>query len=117
MPHDPLAAILDMVQAIERSRRITAGLTEATFLIDERAQWAAFSQVVILGEAAGRVDKTYQKVHPDIPWYSAVGMRHRLVHGYDSVDWSRVWKTLEEDLPPLLQKLTELLPHEGGRKK
>jgi uncharacterized protein with HEPN domain len=44
-------------------------------------------------------------------------MRHRLVHGYDSVDWVRVWKTLRNDLPPLLQQLKALVPDEGGQKK
>jgi len=36
-------------------------------------------------------------------------MRHRLVHGYDSVDWDHVWRTLRDDLPPLLEQLTALL--------
>jgi len=37
-------------------------------------------------------------------------MRHRLVYGYDSVDWVRVWKTLREDFPPLLDSLQALFP-------
>ncbi|GEM_PF-3433224 len=56
MPHDPLSAVLDMVHAIERARRLVSGLDEAGLLEDERAQWAVFSQVVIAGEAAGRLD-------------------------------------------------------------
>lgn len=75
----------------------------------------ALQQIVILGEAAGRMDRTFQQAHSDIPWRSVTGMRHRLVHGYDSVDWARVWKTLQDDLPPLLQRLKELIPDEGGR--
>lgn len=117
MGHDPRAAILDMIQAIERAQRLTAGLTETIFLENEQSQWAAFSQIVILGEAAGRVDKAFQLAHPEIPWSSAVGMRHRLVHGYDSVDWARVWKTLRDDLPLLLDQLRLLLPkRETGEK-
>jgi hypothetical protein len=51
MAHDPRAAVLDMVQAIERVQRLAAGLSETTFLQNEQAQWAVFSQIVILGEA------------------------------------------------------------------
>jgi len=109
MPHDPRAAILDMIGAIERVQRLTAGLTEGGFLQNEQAQWAVFSQIVVMGEAAGRVDKTFQQAHSDVPWSSIVGMRHRLVHGYDSVDWLRVWKTICDDLPPLLGQLRPLL--------
>jgi uncharacterized protein with HEPN domain len=117
MAHDPRAAILDMIQAIERAQRLAAGLNEAGFLQNEQAQWAVFSQIVILGEAAGRVDKAFQQAHPGIPWSSAIGMRHRLVHGYDSVDWARVWKTLREDLPRLLDRLGALLPKGGSEDK
>lgn len=110
MPHDALAALLDMVQAIERALRLSATFDEARFLQDELAQWAIYSQIVILGEAAGRVDHAFQTAHPDVPWSKVIGMRHRLVHGYDSVDWTRVWKTVETDLPPLLEQLKALLP-------
>ncbi|MGA2401847.1 MAG: DUF86 domain-containing protein [Syntrophobacteraceae bacterium] len=115
MAHDPRAAILDMIQAIERAQRLTIGLTESTFQKSEQSQWAVFSQIVILGEAASRVDKAFQQTHPEIPWSAAMAMRHRLVHGYDSVDWDRVWKTLQNDLPPLLKELNALIPDEGGK--
>lgn len=113
MTHDPRAAILDMVQAIERAQKLSAGFSQKDFIGSEMAQWAIFSQIVILGEAASRLDRAFQSTHPNIPWSSVIGMRHRLVHGYDSVDWVRVWKTLREDLPPLLNQLKELLAVEG----
>jgi len=59
----------------------------------------------------------FQNAHPEVPWASIIGMRHRLVHGYDNVDWLRVWKTLRNDLPPLLKQLKTLMPDEGGKKK
>jgi uncharacterized protein with HEPN domain len=68
---------------------------------------AVFSQIVILGEAAGRVDKVFQADHAEVPWASIIGMRHR--HGYDSVDWHRVWRTLSDDLPTLHSHLSVLL--------
>ncbi len=117
MPHDPNASIFDMIQAIERAGRLSSGLSEAGFVRNEPVQWAIFSQIVILGEAAGRLDGTFQNENADIPWASIIGMRHRLVHGYDSVDWVRVWKTLIDDLPPLLVRLKALMPDEGGKKK
>lgn len=117
MPHDPLSAVLDMIQAIEKARRLSAGSGESEFLADERSQWAVFSQIVILGEAASRLPRDFRALHPAIPWQEAIGMRHRLVHGYDDVDWQRVWKTLRDDLPSLLEQLKALMPEEGGRTK
>jgi uncharacterized protein with HEPN domain len=91
------------------AERLTRGLSEAVLASEETVQWAVFSQIVILGETAGRVDKVFQADHADVPWASIIGMRHRLVHGYDSVDWHRVRRTLSDDLPTLHSRLSALL--------
>lgn len=36
-------------------------------------------------------------------------MRNVLVHEYDRIDMEVVWSTIQEDLPAVLPKLTELL--------
>ena len=108
MPHDPQAALFDMVQAIERAERLSSGMSETAFTTNETTQWAVFSQIVILGEAAGRVDRGFQNANSQVPWATIIAMRHRLIHGYDTVDWARVWKTLRDDLPPLLLQLRAL---------
>ena len=113
MPRDPLSAVLDMIHAVERAQRLCAGLSEAEFLADERTKWAVYSQIIILGEAASRLPRDFCGSHQDIPLAAATGMRHRLIHRYDSVDWVRVWKTLQKDLPLLLQQLRALMADEA----
>jgi uncharacterized protein with HEPN domain len=113
MAHDPLSAVLDMAQAIKTAQQLAGGLEEKEFLSDKRTQWAVYSQIIISGEAASRLPHDFCDSHPAVPWSAAIGMRHRLVHGYDSVDWIRVWKTLQKDLPPLLEQLEALLPEKG----
>ena len=58
--------------------------------------------VEIVGEAAGRVSRSGQAKVPDIPWREVIGMRNRLIHGYDSVDLNILWDTVELDFPPLI---------------
>ena len=41
-----------------------------------------------------------------------VGMRHRLVHGYDQIDLDAVWATVTNDLPPLIADLERILASE-----
>jgi uncharacterized protein with HEPN domain len=38
-----------------------------------------------------------------------IGMRNRLVHGYDIVDYDIVWSTVTQDLPPLIAELEKIL--------
>jgi len=52
--------------------------------------------VEIVGEASAKVSSSTQKKYPSIPWHQVIGMRNRLVHGYDSVDLDVLWDTIEE---------------------
>lgn len=39
-------------------------------------------------------------------------MRNRIVHGYEVLDVDVLWDTLNEDMPPLIRQLTEVLGKE-----
>ncbi len=41
-----------------------------------------------------------------------IGLRNRLIHGYDAVDLDILWDILKEDLPSLIQRLKVLLENE-----
>jgi uncharacterized protein with HEPN domain len=99
------ASLHDMLHAANKALELASGMDEHAFLTDEKTQWAVYSQIIILGEAANRILKQEQDHLPDIPWKLIVGMRNRLVHGYDDIVWERVWATLAHDLPPLVTYL------------
>lgn len=63
----------------------------------------------IMGEAAPRVSETARQNWPEIPWAKVVGLRNRLIHGYDSVDFDILWTTVIDDLPPLITTLNTYL--------
>jgi uncharacterized protein with HEPN domain len=64
----------------------------------------------IIGEAAGRVPPEEQARRPDVPWPSIVGLRNRLIHGYDNIDHDIVWQIVTTDLPALVLELSRPLP-------
>jgi len=61
----------------------------------------------VLGEAAGRVSDKARAEHPEVPWSQIVGLRNRLIHGYDSVDLEVLLRVLRDDLPPLIEVLED----------
>lgn len=63
----------------------------------------------LVGEAAASVPAEGRGPYPEIPWYEIVGLRNRLIHGYDSVDLEIVWQTIHHDLPPLVSALERIL--------
>ena len=50
-----------------------------------------------------------QAALPDVPWPQIVGLRNRLIHGYDAVDFDILWDIIEVDLPPLIHALRDAL--------
>lgn len=109
MLRDP-ATILDIVLACRRVEKFLLGSSEAEFLIDDEKQWAVVSQLIIIGEAVRRLSDEFRSVNPDIPWAQYAGMRNRLVHQYDAINWSIVWKTASEEIPTLLVTLESQIP-------
>jgi uncharacterized protein with HEPN domain len=63
----------------------------------------------VVGEAAGRVSQGIRNQHPQIAWEQIVGLRNRLIHGYDQVDHDILWAIVQNDLPPLIAELERSL--------
>jgi uncharacterized protein with HEPN domain len=45
---------------------------------------------------------------------SNVSFRHRIIHGYDSVDLDILWEILTKDLPPLIADLESIISARGA---
>jgi len=107
---DDVATLLDILIACGRVERFLAGADEGTFLASEEKRWAVVSQLSIIGEAVRRLSTEFRDAHPAIPWRSIAGMRDRLIHGYDKIQWSVVWTTATKDVPSLVAVLKPLAP-------
>ena len=44
-----------------------------------------------------------------IPWNQIYGLRNRIVHGYEGVNFTIVWDTIKDDLPELIKEIRSLL--------
>jgi len=69
----------------------------------------------IIGEAASRASTECQSMYPAIPWLQIIGLRNRLIHGYDAVDMDILWQILKQDLPNLIGELEKILSKEADR--
>lgn len=97
--------LVDILVAARRIADFVAGYELESFLRDERTCWAVHSQFVVLGEAARSVSESFQEAHPEIPWREMIGMRNRMAHGYNTIDWTIVWQTATERVPALALQL------------
>jgi len=79
------ALLLDMLIAAKDAQGFVAGIDEVAFLASRLHQNAVIRSLEVIGEAAGKVSPAFRAAQPDIPWREIIGMRHRLIHGYDEV--------------------------------
>ncbi len=88
------------------------GKTRAQLDSDRQLNLALTRLLEIIGEAAARTPQEERSRYPAIPWVQVVGLRNRLIHGYDSVDLDILWQIVTRDLPPLIATVEEILsPH------
>jgi uncharacterized protein with HEPN domain len=88
------------------------GKTRTDLDRDRLLELALVRLLEIVGEAASRVPDEDRTRHPEIPWPQIVGLRNRLIHGYDAVDMDILWQIIEYDLPPLIAALEAILSQE-----
>jgi uncharacterized protein with HEPN domain len=101
-----------MIEAAETAQSFIVGRQRADLDSDRMLLFALVRAVEILGEAASNLSAEAQASDPLVPWRSIIGMRNRMIHAYFSVDPDILWKTVRDEIPPLLSQLKAVLPND-----
>ena len=76
------------------------------FQSDEMCVEATVFNLMQIGELAKTsLSDELKKAIPSIPWNQIYGLRNRIVHGYEGVNFSIVWDTIKEDLPMMVHEI------------
>jgi uncharacterized protein with HEPN domain len=107
----------------EEENKLLKDIEEAALNInvhlDGKRVWEEFStnitkrraverELEIIGEATNNLFK----INPSVPVTSArklVNLRNRVIHAYDAVDETILWKVIVKDIPVLLNEVQQLL--------
>ena len=98
----------DILDAMDKAEILLADVAYDQFAGDFRIHYAVVRALEIIGEAAKRLPSSLRDEYPAIPWKGMAGMRDRIIHGYDMVDYEIVWNTVKQVIPqirPLLQRI------------
>lgn len=107
--------LLDAVDAAESVLEFMGTADLAQYSASRMLRSAVERQLMVLGEAARRAldaEPALRERLPDLAF--AVGLRNRLVHGYDTVDDEIVHDTVRADIPGLIAALRTLLDDVGA---
>ncbi len=63
-------------------------------------------RMIQISENSKKLSAGYKEKHSYIPWNAVYGFRNRIVHDYGNVDLNVVYETLKNDIPDLLELLS-----------
>jgi len=107
--HDDRISLKDMLGYAREAVKLLGATSREELGHNRMMQLALTRLVEIVGEAANRVSQETRQKNSDIPWPPIIGMRNRLIHGYDIIDFDLLWDTVTDDLPPLIAQLEAIL--------
>jgi uncharacterized protein with HEPN domain len=107
--HNDILRLQHMLDHAKEAAGLIAGKDKTALQRNRVLELALIRLVEIVGEASAKVSSETQAKYPSIPWPQVIGMRNRLIHGYDAVDLDVLWDTIEVDLPLLIAEIEKIL--------
>lgn len=98
----------DMLQAVRKVERFTAGRDFAALVADEMAYDATLRNLEVLGAAAKGIPEAVRARHPHVDWRGIAGLRDILAHAYFALDDATLWDIIQRKLPLLRQQLEHI---------
>lgn len=97
-----LKKIITTWEALDR-QIVERGIIRETLLSDEFFQWAITTPLYNIGEQVYQLSGELKSMHPDMPWSAVAGLRHRLVHDYEGINWSVIVEVVFDEMPGFIE--------------
>ena len=78
-------------------------------LNDEFSQWAVTTPLYNIGEQVYKISNELKKENSEIPWSVVSGLRHRLVHDYDGINWSIIVEVVFDEMDNFIKLIEKLI--------
>ena len=99
----------DALTAIRDLQEFTSRTTREEFMADKMRHSFVFHRLVILGEAAVCLSRTYRVAYPEVSRARLTGFRNRLVPAYFDLDLNLIWQMASTMLPGFVLQLERIL--------
>ncbi len=114
-----LKKIISTWESLSRQMK-ERNITKEDLLNDEFSQWAVTTPLYNIGEQVYYLSDELKKNYPEQPWSMVAGLRHRLVHDYDGINWSIIVEVVFDDMEPFVEEVRKIrncsAPTEAARR-
>lgn len=84
-------------------------ITKEMLLNDEFSQWAVTTPLYNIGEQVYKISNELKKENSEIPWSVVSGLRHRLVHDYDGINWTIIVEVVFDEMDNFIKLIEKLI--------
>jgi uncharacterized protein with HEPN domain len=114
MTNEGKKRLLDVVNACEAIAEFVAGKDFSAYENDRLLRSAVERQFEIIGEALNKAGVLEPSLAAQISeFHRIIGLRNRLIHGYDNVDDEILWDVVQSKLGPLKARVDAILRATG----
>ena len=105
----PILYLSEMLNAMEKVERYTAGISFEEFQQNEQLIDAVERNIEKIGEAAAAVPEDIRTRHAEIPWKTIVGLRNKVIHHYFAVDPEVIYQIATRNIPETKDRVAKVL--------
>ena len=84
-------------------------ITKEQLLNDEFSQWAVTTPLYNIGEQVYKISDEMKREYPEIIWNVVAGLRHRLVHDYEGINWSIIVDVIFDEMNDFVKSIKKFL--------
>lgn len=77
--------------------------------MDKKVTFATVRALEVVGEASNRISDETKEKYSTLPWIEMRGLRNRIIHNYDDIDYEIVWKVLKNEIPKLIEQVESII--------
>ncbi len=98
---DQRVTLRQIVEYVLHAQALCAEKSAAQIEANWRDALAFERAMEVIGEAVKRLPEELTRRYPQVPWRLVAGMRDKISHGYDTVDYQLLWDAVRNDLATL----------------
>jgi uncharacterized protein with HEPN domain len=109
MSRDYKVYLEDILEAIDKIRTYTVGMSADSFAADNKTLDAVLRNLEVIGEAVKRIPDEIRVQHRQVEWKRIAGLRDILIHQYFGIDAEIIWDVVHNKLPELERQIRDVV--------
>lgn len=101
----------DILDYAKTSLEFIENISFEEFMVDKKVVFAVIRALEVIGESSNRISDNLKEKYSQLPWIEMRGLRNRIVHNYDDIDYTIIWNVLKNEIPKLIEQI-ELIINE-----